>query len=374
MVVVELLLNRGANAILRNDKGDTALQTLLTWREHHTLDVQDEMLYERIHDRMLKQLENAGVNTSFKESPNNDQINTKCAIKRTSRNRIISSESGSSDDDRTNYNLNNDQFQQISDTRKVSLESPPDKSNGPSTSKYCTDYRRVMSDLRKGNFQTDFPSSFKPAEKAVKKSAMLAPEEVSDDDWLDNDIAPSSKRRKYLSERSFSTETNQLSTSSKKDKNKLLGTPLNDSHVVSSTNLVLTDDSDEENVFNILMQSNQNGKRKNAPRRTSTSSSRLCGESYHMMQSSLLDSGFHRHLAASPDHKSNPSLVSSTVMSPTKIMSVTQAPVQSHSVKVQVSDLNLVIPVSMHNANDLTIEWLAVEAAKRYYRYVVIRC
>lgn len=39
----------------------------------------------------------------------------------------------------------------------------------------------------------------------------------------------------------------------------------------------------------------------------------------------------------------------------------------SCSIKVQVSDLFLNIPVNMNNINDLTIDWLAEEASKRYY-------
>lgn len=93
------------------------------------------------------------------------------------------------------------------------------------------------------------------------------------------------------------------------------------------------------------------------------------------MQTSLLESGFHRHRDESPD-RILPSSVSSTVISPYKIINIVSpqklhnimpTPVPLHSVKVQVSDLFLNIPVNWNNINDLTIEWLAEEAAKRYY-------
>lgn len=380
--VVELLLNRGANATLKNDKGDTALQTLAKWRKDRILDVQEQSFYEIIYERMYKQLEKAGVSACVEESPTQDVPRARTLTKRnslTSRNRIIS-ESTSSDDGSSDKNrlLESEEFDSIDSI--INEEMPP--ANSPERERRresfsaSEDYRKVMSDLRTRNFTSEvnaISKSFKPVEKKVKKSAMLAPEEIDDDNWLENDLEPSAKRRRYLNERSFSAESNK-SNNRKKDKLKLSGSSINDSMVVSSTNnVVLSDDSDEENAFNVLMQTNQNSNMRRRKRRTSSSSShRLSGES--MMQSSLLESGFQRHRAVSPDFMIPPS-VSSTVISPHKILNISPhkvvtiapTPIQSHSVKVQVSDLYLNIPVNINNANDLTIEWLAEEAAKRYY-------
>lgn len=377
--MVELLLNRGANATLKNDKGDTALQTLMKWRKDRILDAQEQSFYEMIYARMSKQLEKAGV--SVEESSTQDQPKSRSTlVKRnsmSSRNRIIS-ESTSSEDGNNDENRlpDSEEFDTIDSI--IHEELPPANSPEKTRESASEDYRKVMSDLRKRNFKTDIneiTKSFKPVEKSVKKSAMLAPEEIDADDWLENDLEPSAKRRRYLNERTFSAESNK-SINRKKDKIKLSGSSLNDSMVVSSTNnVVLSDDSDEENAFNIIMKTNQNANARRRKRRTSSSSNRLSGDL--MMQSSLLENGFQRHCPSSPDFMM-PSSVSSTVISPHKIISISphkiisiaSTPIQSHSIKVQVSDLYLNIPVNMNNANDLTIEWLAEEAAKRYYRYI----
>lgn len=384
--VVELLLNRGANATLKTDRGDTALQTLMNWRKDRILNAQEQSFFETIYERMYKQLEKAGVSTSIEKSPSQNQTRTRTFVKKTSmtgRNRILS-ESGSSEDSHNNEN----RFPDIEECETIDSiihqEMPPvnspEKPNASSPSELCTDYQTVMCNLRKRNFQSDVDTiskSFKPMEKtSARKSAMLAPDEVSDDDWLENDLQQSAKRRRYLNERTFSAESNKLINSRKKDKPKLSGSSLNDSMVVSSTNnVLLSDDSDEENAFNVLMQSKQSNSNTRRKNRRPSSNSRLSGESSSMMQSSLLENGFQRHRDMSPE-LILPSSVSSTVISPHKIIniispkkliSIASTPIQSHSVKVQVSDLYLNIPVNLNNANDLTIEWLAEEAAKRYY-------
>lgn len=380
--VVELLLNRGANATLKNDKGDTALQTLIKWRKDRNLGVQEQSFYEIIYERMYKQLEKAGVSCCLDEVPTQIPSMAKTLVKKpsmASRNRIISESTSSDDDNNQNRLPESEEFETIDSILHEEMpsadssESETLRESAPASP--CSDYRKVMTDLRKRNFSAELNAiskSFKQVERTVKKSAMLEPDEVSDDHWLENDLEPSAKRRRYLNERTFSIESNKAN-SRRKDKAKLSASPPNDSMVVSSTNnIVLSDVSDDENAFNILMQSNQNVRRKK--KRNSTSrNNRLSTESNPMLQSSLLENGFERHQAISPEHKL--SSVSSTVISPHKIISISPhkiviAPtpaIHSHSVKVQVSDLYLNIPVSLKNANDLTIEWLAEEAAKRYY-------
>lgn len=388
--VVELLLNRGANATLKTDRGEVALQTLTKWRKERILNAQEQCFYDTIYDRMYKQLEKAGINIRVNESPSKNQPKSHSIARKPSRNRIISesSEDDSNGENRLPDSEEFDTLENIIHTEYPAVDSSPmqpvfqSRASSPPENDVCADYRNIMTGLRKRNLQNDMnlPSkSFKTVEKIAKKPAMLEPDEISDDDWLENDlIQPNSKRRRYLNERSFSAESNKLTSnrSSVKEKQKLSGASASsDSMVVSSTNnIVLSDDSDEENAFNILMQTNQNAAAQRKKRRPSSAGNhRLSGDSSPMMQSSLLDSGFQRNYQPSSPDFMMPSSVSSTVTSPHKMISSVQMltptipPVQSHSVKVQVSDLYLNIPVSLTNANDLTIEWLAEEAAKRYY-------
>lgn len=382
--VVELLLNRGANATLKNDRGETALQTLAKWRKDRVLNAQEQCFYDTIYERMFKQLEKAGVSACVNESPSKNQPTSRSFVRKPSRNRIISesSEDESNDGNRLPDIDEFDAIDTVIDFEHERADSPPTQQAREQSSPemdVCADYRKIMTGLRNRTFPNDIDASsksFKTVEKTVRRSAMLAPDEISDDNWLENDLSePNSKRRRYLNERSFSAESSKLSSHrTAKDKQKLSGSSVsNDSMVVSSTNnLIVSDDSDEENAFNVLMQSNQNSAARRKKRRTSSSSNhRLSGES--MLQSSLLESGFQKHQRApSPDFMV-PSSVSSTVVSPNKPiesmpMFMPSIPtIQSHSVKVQVSDLYLNIPVNLANANELTIEWLADEAAKRYY-------
>lgn len=386
--MVELLLNRGANATLKNDKGETALQTLTKWRKDRILNAQEQSFYETIYERMYKQLEKAGVSACVNESPSKNQSKPRSFVRKPSRNRIIS-ESSEDDSNGENRLPDSDEFDTIDNINHYDLpqaaDSPPAESPRRVSSPemdVCADYRKIMTGLRTRSLQNDInppAKSFKAVEKTVRKSAMLAPDEISDDNWLENDLAePNSKRRRYLNERSFSAESNKLTSNrTTKEKQKLSGSSAmsNDSMVVSSTNnIALSDDSDEENAFNILMQTNQNAAARRKKRRTSSASNhRLSGESSSMMQSSLLESGFQKHQGAQSPDFMMPSSVSSTVVSPYKpidsmpMLTPSIPTIQSHSVKVQVSDLYLNIPVNLTNANDLTIEWLANEAAKRYY-------
>lgn len=387
--VIELLLDRGANATVKNDLGDTPLQTLEKWRAERTLLPHEQSYYETVYQRLHKQLEKAGVNpihdsppkrscsagTSYSSTASSHKFRST-----TPRKRIISDSSSSEEGEnklpnsegfQTIDNILNEEFPRVDSPENVSNDSPPIQS---SPTDYRVDYREVMADLRHGSFKKkvdSIASNFRPVERIVKKSAMLAANEVSNDDWLDNDLAPSTKRRKYLNERTHSSDSNVSANRkmSSKFKQSGSGALLNDS-IVSSTNaIVINDNSDDENAFNVLMNSNQNTAMRRKKRLSSSGTSRLSGESNSFQQSSLLESGFHRYRTASPDP--SPQSVTSTVVSPFK--SIHTAPsaniIQSHSVKVQVSDAYLNIPVNMNNANDLTIEWLAEEAAKRYYRY-----
>lgn len=390
--VVELLLNRGANATLKNDLGDNPLKTLCKWRADRILNPQEQGYYEVIYARLVKQLEKAGVTVSH-ESPKKQQnkpstssSSSSSAKKSTPRKRILNDLS----DDEENKLPDSEDFETIDnilqeefprpDSPQLNLNSEStsnsnSNSRTPSPTDYNVNYRDVMSDLRKGNFQNKIDAishTFKPVEKTAKRSAILAEEEVSHDDWLDDDLGPSSKRRRYLNERSFSNDSNVL-TNSKKNKMKLSGSSSNESNIVSSSNhIVLSDDPDEENAnaFNVLMNSNQNQLSRRKKRRNSSNMSlhRISGEFNSLQQSSLTETGFYRQRANSPD--SIFMSVSSTVASPLKLSPhkpLAVPTIQSCSVKVQVSDLYLNIPVNINNANDLTIEWLAEEAAKRYY-------
>lgn len=367
--IVELLLNRGANATLKNDSGDTPLQTLAKWREDRVLSPQEQDYYDIVRVRLLKHLQNAGVKI-IEKAPRKETPRPSTSMapkKKNTPKKHILSELASSEDEE-NKLPDSEEVETIDNILEEEFPRPDSNSRSP-TPEYHVDYRDVMTDLRKGNFQNKIDAitdSFKPVEKITRRSAMMAADEVSADDWLENDLAPSVKRRRYLNERSYSNDSNVLG-SSKKVKSKLSGNSSNDSNIVSSSNhAILSDDSEEENAFNVLMNSNQNNSLTKRKRHSISNALLRRPSNDSMQQSSLIENGFYRHRACSPD--SAVMSVSSTVTSPHKLSphKLPSIP-QSYSIKVQVSDLYLNIPVNINSAGDLTMEWLAEEAAKRYY-------
>lgn len=366
--IVELLLNRGANATLKNDSGDTPLQTLAKWREDRILSPQEQDYYEIVRVRLFKHLEKAGVKIMDKTPPiEMSRPSTSMATKKATPRKRFMSDSTTSEDEE-NKLPDSEEVETIDNILEEEFPRTDSNSRSP-TPEYHVDYRDVMTDLRKGNFQNKVDAisdSFKPVEKITRRSAMLTADEVSADDWLENDLPPSVKRRRYLNERSYSNDSNVLS-SSKKVKSKLSGTSSSNSNIVSSSNhVILSDDSEEENAFNVLMNSNQNKSLTKRKRHSTSNSSLRRPSNDSMQQSSLIENGFYRHRTSSPD--SAVMSVSSTVTSPHKLSphKLPSIP-QSYSIKVQVSDLYLNIPVNINIAGDLTMEWLAEEAAKRYY-------
>lgn len=367
LAVVEVLLDRNANATVRNDLGDTPLHTLIKWRQAQLLEPNEQFYYERLHERLREQLDKAGISVSSSTPKEPKKTPTKNR-RTTPRKRILSESSSEAE---ANDLENSEEFETVDNI--LSQEFP--RAHSPADVHHeddKPDYRAVMSDLRHGNFQKKVDTisdTFRAVEKKKKHAAMMAPDEVALDDWLEDDLGPSTKRRKLLGEtKMYSNESNAPSGSAKKvSRLKLSGSSSSESNmVVSSTNnaVLSSDDSDEENAFNVLMNSNQSSLGRRKKRSPSSFGSRKASADF-LQQSNLIESGFQVHRSLSPEPFGSP--VSSTVTSPHKSMPAMTPSVQSCSIKVQVADLFFNIAVNMNNVNDLTIEWLADEAAKRYY-------
>lgn len=369
LAVVEVLLDRNANATLRNDLGDTPLHTLIKWRQAQLLEPHEQFYYERLHERLREQLDKAGISVNAITAKEPKKTPTK-KPRTTPRKRILSESSSAAED---NDMDSSEQFETVDNI--LSQEFP--RAHSPAEAPHeddKPDYRAVMSDLRHGNFQKKVDTtsdSFRAVEKKKKHAAMMAPDEVALDDWLEDDVGPSTKRRRLLGEtKMYSNELNGAPSGSAKKvcgRLKLSGSSSSESNmVVSSTNnaVLSSDDSDEENAFNVLMSSNQSSLGRWKKRGSSSFGARKASADF-LQQSNLIENGFQVHRSLSPEPFGSP--VSSTVSSPHKAMPAMTPSVQSCSIKVQVADLFFNIAVNMNNVNDLTIEWLADEAAKRYY-------
>lgn len=360
--IVELLLERAANATLRNDLGNTPLQTLEIWRKGVMLNPEEQSFYETVFQRLKQDLDKAGI--SSKDTPKKANVRNKST---TPRKRILSS-SSSDNEDRQRIETVDSILEEAFPTN-----DPPENDSeelGSSSPEYDVNYREVMTDLRKGNFQhkiDSIRSSFQPVPKITRRPGMLEQSEVSVDDWLEDDVGPSKKKRRFGGgERTLSSDLSVPSTSRSADRVSL---PYDVN--ISSTNdqnvIEINHNSDEENsadAFNILMSAGNSSGNLSLRRRKRSSSSSFSARTLQQ-QSSLIDNGFSRHIMDTPEPQQQSS-VSSTVTSPHKANSFT-APATT-SVKVKVEENLLNVPVNRSNAHELTIEWLAEEAAKRYYK------
>lgn len=384
--VVELLLDRGANATLRNDLNKTPLDSLEHWRKGVTLNASEQSFFEIIHSRLKQKLDKAGIQTAIElTSPAKSPIKspTRARSKSTTpRKRLVISPSSSDDE---NIETVDDILDEAFPNAINHLnETQYFGSSPPSSLLSHVDYREVMEDIRKGNQKNKVEilgDTLRPVEKISKRSGLLAENELDYDNWLEDDVGPSRKKRRYTSDPEIQGETSgnardQTSHGSGKRKlqsashfydNDVSSTLENNTHAAIAN---VIDDSDNtsddssRDAFNILMSSNGTGGR-TKKRKPSFSSNRSTSDGNLRQQSSLLENGFSRHRIESPD--TSQYSVSSTVISPFKH---SMGPVSTASVKVKVKDDLLNVPVNRNVTDDLTIEWLAEEAAKRYYKYI----
>lgn len=378
--VVQILLDRGANASLKTDLGNTPLQSLDEWRRPRMLTSDEQAQYEVVRNRLVQKLEKAGINiTPVKKNDNDPCCSSAQIVNRfreksaTPRKRILSMSSDSSNGSRTNGGLfDSEEIETVDDIIQEafpSIEVDYEASQIIIEPEYeDLNYRQVITDIRENNLQNHHPTSsnnFQPVAKITKRPGLLAADEVDDDDWLIDDIGQPKKKRRT----GGSNEYPRLSLSGGTSRTPRATGPIISDCGISSTfgNVAISDDDDDDNsvdAFAVLMSATDNpGRRKRSSGSCSNRSSR---DNAWRQQSSLLDNGFTRYRTESPETAQSP--VSSTIISPLKINPNCPPSSMSYSVKVRVETNLLNVPVNRNNADDLTIEWLAEEAAKRYYK------
>lgn len=378
--VVEVLLDRGANATLKTDLNKTPLQLLGEWRRNRLLDPVDQTFYETIRNRLIQKLEKAGLNASPMKLDEDDQYDADVPPFRSKLNtpqkRVLSTSSSGSENVAQAFDSENiETVEEILHEAFPTIEHDLDPEmeerevRAPtSPSSNDLNYRKVMEDLRTNNLQNNLAfgsGSFQPVARITKRSGILAPDEIEDSNWLDNDIGHTRKKRRT----SGPSGSSRLSLSGSRKSNISPVHHISDTNISSTFENVTISDSDNDepvDAFSVLMSSTDNPGRRI---RTSGSSGRSTRDNSWRQQSSLLDNGFTRHRADSSE--SGPSFVTSTVVSPPNVNNPPVAPSSAaYSVKVKVEENLLNVPIGRNNADDLTIEWLAEEAAKRYYKYV----
>lgn len=332
--IIELLLDRGANATVKTDFNDNCLSVLEKWKQTVQLDLTEVIFYDTIRERITEKFKQIGSSVSISSS------NKRTSTKNTSYN------NDSADDDEPM------EIQKIEIEEDSTSDSVTSSGNFKQIQKSAKlEYQSVMENLRTRQEQLISRSN-----KKTKRSAYLEKAEVGED-WLDDDVIHTKKKQKIF--------TDQIMSPVK----------LRQEH--PSTSAIVLDISDEiENelsldAFDILMNPENNSNARK-PKRLSISDKNK-SEVRGKQQSSLLKAGFSRFRSESPPIEtiqpdSTSSLEKSQKTNLIKSPEGLGKAASTISVKVKVEEQLLLVPVSMNIFNELTIEWLGQETARRYYK------
>lgn len=318
--IIELLLDRGANATVKTDFNDSCLSVLEKWKETVQLDLAEVIFYDTIRARITEKFKKIGSSSTNNET---SIENLSCYI------------DSEIEDDSTSDSVT---------TSSRNLKQVPSAQ---------LEYKSVMENLRTRQEQ---PSSF--STKKTKRSALIDGE--VGEDWLDDDIIHTKKKQKIFTDQIMSPEKlrqEQPSTSA-------LVLDISDE-------TVNIDDELSVDAFDILMNP-ENNPSSRKPKRLSTSNQNK-NESHGKQQSSLLKAGFSRFRSESPSvEATQPD--STSFLEKSQKTNLIKSPeglgnaVSAISVKVKVEEQLLLVPVNMNLFNELTIEWLSQETARRYYK------
>lgn len=386
--VVELLLERGANATLKTDFGDTTLNVLDKWRNTVELNHYEQLQYERIRSKLYDQLNKAGLLTENSninnpltnkndndfdddsleklrriayESDSNDSNDEKIVkvsreSKRSSKSNRHSLNSDNDDDNVENYD-------DIIEKRSCNEST---LSNDSSTRANATaEYKNVMENLKHPNrkYSTNINYDGENAKfQQKRRSGFLDSDEV-DDDWLINDLPSVSnkKKRKYFTDEALKRNENQLVN---------LGL-FNDDYDIN-------DDCDNSrDAFRVLLESK--GKQKNIKKsKSSLSLNRQKSFTTKQQQSTLIDIGFNR--SRSRSRASSINSVNEENIEPDSTTIVNLDSIQTTSTnskalttstvpfRIKVENELFLVPVDKKKITELNIRWLAEEVSRRYYK------
>ncbi|KAK4876754.1 hypothetical protein RN001_009260 [Aquatica leii] len=358
--VIELLLNKGASSIIKNDNGEIPLQVLKAWRASSSLSNEQLALYDRLISRLTQDAERLGLalnqsvnaSTSAIVSSECDSVNKKSTRVRCRNESQVGSlrRTVSADKD----------FYEASTSSKRNVETPAQ-----------IEYKRAMENLKN--------SSRDDVERKRKSNDKVSAYVEDDlDDWLEDDMGGSNKKRKTGGADGFVNSTTIRRTSSSSSFSLKSKSSSSKSVISNNDDLELPTDFFESD-FDV----HENGDisdDSNIP-----SSSHSIGKSSlkkpkKKRQTSLIDSGFTRHRSFSPTNSiQSKSSVNSDYLARTEVFSRRNSNLSVDinnifntepmlSVDVRINGKLYKVPVPASEIHTRTIKWLADEAAKRYSR------
>lgn len=390
--VIEALLDAGANATLLTDLRDTPYQSLQKWRKNQELDAADENYYDTVRARLMECLQKAGIKIESQEDSENilPIVQRRITIRKpnspakSSRDFLLSSDDESESEPTQRVTINTileKEFPTLQSDDEDSCERTMINREEYNGTINVTDYRNVMETLRNPAQISPFKSV---SDSNKRRLGLLTPDEVGEN-WLDNDVIFSTKKRKVIPLSGDFEQTNQPSprkstvtsrassthsSQQSKENNQpnVYVSPFKSSmtnSAMSSASLIDVDD-DSTDAFDMMMYPVASSSV--APKRKSLSMSR--DKSRKQQKTSLQNMGFVqvKHKSLSQDKSGCQNMVSSsdlcdsvTLASPVHVPSMT-------SVKVKVNEQLFNVPINKDMINDLTIGWLAEETSRRYYK------
>ncbi|XP_045464738.1 tonsoku-like protein isoform X2 [Harmonia axyridis] len=406
--IMELLLDRGASALAKTDEGETPYHYLKKASIELQFDEEQKKIFERLLERMSVILDKAGqskeINTSIKNKAfvNGQRDQLELSARRRSAPEFVGDTEVPQKRRSSNSRKSIDNTSSDDDIDKITLS----RRSAPKT-QATNEYKRVMDNLR--NKSCD--SAFTNAEStSSKRTAYVMDEDNVGDDWLEDDmkdVRTSKKRKMGFAEglinssktrnsqplkrfNSFETVSSKSSKSSHKSLTKSPGKSKNLSSNENDTGDVGVEEADNLNAMEQLVfdpvyidddsdcdfVEPQNSRRK--------------------QQSSLLDAGFARSMVSSDKFKrsgsfsqkrslqpkithfgsttptkvtqgshrlsSSPRKWSQT--SPNKSSLIDEDPMLAMDVNIEGRPFRVTTRMSMKE--QLTVKWLALEAARRY--------
>lgn len=203
LVVVQLLLDKGAIPSLKTDFGETPLHVLQKWRTSTILTKDEEDLYNNICNKIHSLIDKTNINDVLNRSKSKTPVKQIKGISPPSTSKITRIKELYSPAFKRRNVIEDDSEDEIDLSQNIRNQAafPSDDSNSSddntikdkAKSSGVNEYRNAMSALRNRS-ASDLEVESK---KSKPKSALMNPDEV-DDDWLDDDLGPSkhSKKRK----------------------------------------------------------------------------------------------------------------------------------------------------------------------------------
>lgn len=337
---------------IKTDSDETALDGLQRWRlTNKNLSSSQILDYKTIKEQLEEKMKRVGLNPTSSPQVRNPYSNT-------SLHRLIDDEN--SQDSINEENLDATlvpRYERTSPSESLNSSILREKNKSQRRSAK-TEYQEAMESMKRPN-RLITPTKKTPEFK--KRKGFLDPNDV-DDDWLEEDMEPSKKKRRYFSINN---------SSEKQSPSKVCRVPAD----CLRSNL-FSEDDDSRDAFQVIMQGSTSSKsqpsRKSLPRSLSLSStgSSSSGYSKRKQQSSLLESGFIRSESpisllgenVEPDSTTPISTPIPTIPSFIPTVSTTV------SFKVKVDNEMLLVPVDRKKLEDTTIKWLAEETSRRFYK------